>query len=158
MITKTEKEIAAPADVVWRVFSDVEHWPEWTESVSTLTALDGPATPLQGPLGHRLRPGARFEIRQPRFPKLVWQVTEVEPGTSWTWVTHSPGATTTATHNVRAAGPDRTVVEQVLDQGGPLGSLVARLMAGTTRRYLEMEAAGLKARSEERARDDAAAP
>jgi hypothetical protein len=39
MITKTEKEIAAPAAVVWRVFSDVEHWPERTESVSSLTAL-----------------------------------------------------------------------------------------------------------------------
>ena len=148
MITRTEKEIAAPADVVWRVFSDVERWPEWTHSVSKLTALDGP----------ELRPGARFEIRQPRFPKLVWRVTEVDPGSSWTWITRSPGATTTATHNVRAAGPNRTVVEQVLDQHGLLGGLVARLTAGTTRRYLEMEAAGLKARSEERRRDDAAAP
>jgi uncharacterized membrane protein len=148
MITRTEKEVGAPAEVVWQVFSDVERWPEWTESVSKLTALDGP----------ELRPGARFEIRQPKFPKLVWRVTEVEPGVSWTWVTRSPGATTTATHIVRAAGPDRTVVEQVLDQGGALGGLVARLMAGTTRRYLEMEAAGLKARSEERRRDDATAP
>ena len=148
MITRMEKEIAAPADVVWRVFSDVEHWPEWTESVTRLTALDG----------RELRPGARFEIRQPRFPKLVWKVTAVEPGVSWTWVSRSPGAVTTATHVVRAAGPDRTVVEQVLNQGGVLGGLVGRLMAGTTRRYLEMEAAGLKARSEERRRDDAAAP
>lgn len=148
MITRTEKEIAAPAEVVWQVFSAVERWPEWTESVTKLTALDGP----------ELRPGARFEIRQPRFPKLVWEVTAVEPGASWTWVTRSPGATTTATHNVRPAGPDRTVVEQVLDQGGVLGGLVARLMAATTRRYLEMEAAGLKARSEERRRDDASAP
>ena len=118
------------------------------ESVSKLTALDGP----------ELRPGARFEIRQPKFPKLVWEVTEVEPGGSWTWVTRSPGATTTATHIVRPAGPDRTVVEQILDQGGVLGGLVARLMAGTTRRYLDMEAAGLKARSEERRRHDATAP
>lgn len=147
MITRMETEIAAPADRVWQVFSDVEHWPEWTASVTALTALDGP----------ELRPGARFEIRQPRFPKLVWTVTEVEPGASWTWVTRSPGATTTATHYVRAAGPDRTVVEQVLDQGGPLGGLVGRLMAGTTRRYLEMEADGLKARSEALRRDDAAA-
>ena len=148
MITRGEKEIAAPAHVVWRVFSDVEHWPEWTESVTKLTALDG----------RELKPGARFEIRQPRFPKLVWEVTEVNPGTSWTWVTRAPGAVTSATHIVRAAGPDRTVVEQVLDQGGPLGNLVARLMVRITRRYLEMEAAGLAARSEERRRDDAAAP
>jgi uncharacterized membrane protein len=146
MITRMEKEIAAPAALVWQVFSDVEHWPEWTESVTSIVALDDP----------ELRPGARFEIRQPKFPKLVWTVTEVEPGSSWTWVTHSPGAATTASHHVRAAGPDRTVVLQVLGQRGLLGGLVARIMAGTTRRYLQMEADGLKARSEALRRDDAA--
>lgn len=82
----------------------------------------------------------------------------MDPGSSWTWVTHSPGATTTAIHMMRAAGPDRTVVEQVLDQRGPLGSLVASLLAGTARRDLAMEAAGLKARTEERRRHDADAP
>ncbi|HEX3288408.1 MAG TPA: polyketide cyclase, partial [Mycobacterium sp.] len=34
-------------------------------------------------------------------------------------------------------------------QQGPVGGLVARLMRGTTKRYLDLEAQGLKARSEQ---------
>ena len=43
----------------------------------------------------------------------------------------------------------RTLVRQKLDQQGPVGAIVARLMLRTTRRYLEMEAQGLKGRSEQ---------
>jgi len=47
-------------------------------------------------------------------------------------------------------GPERTLVRQRVDQRGPLGTLVGALMRGTTRRYLAMEAEGLKARCEQR--------
>ena len=63
MITDCGVDIEAPATVVWDVFSDVECWPEWTASVSRLVALDGPG----------LAVGKRFEIKQPRMPKLVWE-------------------------------------------------------------------------------------
>ena len=82
MITDSGVEIEAPAGVVWDVFSDVERWPEWTASVTRLVALDGPG----------LAVGKRFEIKQPRMPKLVWEITDLNPGTSWTWVQRSPGA------------------------------------------------------------------
>src|SRR4051794_26933171 len=140
MITDCGVEIDAPADVVWDVFSDVERWSEWTASVTRLVALDGPG----------LAVGKRFEIKQPRMPKLVWEVTELTPGQSWTWVQRSPGGRTVASHDVIAESEHRTRVRQRLDQGGPLGALVGLLMRGMTRRYLELEAAGLKARSEER--------
>src|SRR5947209_3927427 len=42
MITESGVEIDAPASLVWEVFSDVERWPEWTASVTSLVALDGP--------------------------------------------------------------------------------------------------------------------
>jgi uncharacterized protein YndB with AHSA1/START domain len=140
MITECGVAIDAPATVVWDVFSDVEHWPEWTASVTRLVGLDGPD----------LAVGGRFEIKQPRMPKLVWEVTEVKPGTSWTWVQRSPGGLTVARHDVIPESDGRTQVRQQLEQRGPVGAAVGLLMRGMTRRYLDLEAQGLKARSEQR--------
>ena len=138
MITDSGVDIDAPATVVWDVFSDVEHWPEWTDSVTSLVALDGPG----------LAVGRRFEIKQPRMPKLVWEVTDLAPGKSWTWVQRSPGGLTTASHDVTALSESRTRVRQQLDQRGPVGAVVGLLMRRMTRRYLELESQGLKGRSE----------
>jgi uncharacterized membrane protein len=137
MITDFGVEIDAPAAVVWDVFSDVERWPEWTASVTRLVALDGPG----------LAVGKRFEIK---LPKLVWEVTNVTPGTAWTWVQRSPGGVTVASHEVIPESDRRTRVRQQIDQRGPVGALVGLLMRRMTKRYLELEAAGVKARSEQR--------
>ena len=142
MITDASIEIDAPAPTVWAVFADVERWAEWTESIEHIKALDHPAIEV----------GNRFEIKQPRFPKLVWEVTEVDPGVSWTWQQKSPGGLTVASHEVVPLGPDRTLVRQRIDQRGPIGALVGRLTKGLTVRYLDFEGRGLKARSEERHR------
>ena len=138
MITDCSVDIDAPATVVWDVFSDVERWPEWTASVTSLVALDGPG----------LAKGNRFEIKQPRMPKLMWEVTDVAPGRSWTWVQRSPGGLTLAGHDITAIADGRTRVGQRIDQRGPVGALVGLAMRRMTRRYLDLEAAGLKTRSE----------
>ena len=104
-----------------------------------ISALDGPGIDI----------GKRFEIKQPRFPKLVWQVTAVERGVSWTWRQHSPGGTTLATHEVVARQGGGTLVRQRIDQRGPIGVTVGAITRRLTKRYLELEAQGLKARSEE---------
>ena len=145
MITESSVEIDAAAATVWDVFVDVEHWPEMTESVTSLVALDGPG----------LEVGKRFEIKQPRMPKLVWEVTAVEPGVSWTWRQKSPGGTTFATHEVIPQGEARTLVKQRIDQRGVVGVTVGVLMLRMTKRYLDLEGQGLKARSEESRRRDA---
>lgn len=138
MFTETGVDIDAPANVVWDVFSDVERWPEWTASVTRVVALDGPG----------IAAGKRFELKQPRMPKLVWEVTEASPGTAWTWVQRSPGGLTVARHDVAPIGDGRARARQSIDQRGPVGALVGLLMRGMTRRYLDQEAAGLKAQSE----------
>jgi hypothetical protein len=138
MLSSSSVDIGAPADLVWDVFTDVENWPDWTASVTSLTGLDGP----------QIAVGRRFEIKQPRMPRLVWTVTEVMPGASWTWVQHSPGGRTSARHQVSAVGASATLVRQELEQRGILGSLVGVLMRQMTQRYLALEAQGLKARSE----------
>jgi len=138
MITDRSITIEAPAATVWSIFSDVERWPDMTPSVERLTALDGA----------ELAVGRRYRIEQPRFPKLVWEVTEVEPGRSWTWVQRSPGGTTCAVHEVIAQGPDRTLVRQRIDQRGPIGAVVGFLTRKLTPRYMDQEAEGLKAMAE----------
>ena len=147
MITDASIEIDAPAATVWDVFSDVERWPEWTASVTSLRALDGA----------ELEVGRRYEIRQPKMPRLVWTVTQLQAGSGWTWEVRSAGATTTAVHEVIAEGPGRTLVRQRIDQRGPLGTLVGVLMRRLTRRYLDLEGEGLRRTSEQRHRGAPAA-
>jgi uncharacterized membrane protein len=142
MITDSSAEIDAPAPVVWEVFADVERWPDWTASMTEVTALDGPG----------LAVGKRFAIKQPRLPRVVWEVTEVDPGFSWTWCTRSPGATTLATHEVTPDGPGRTRIDQRIEQHGPLGVAIGLVTRRLTRRYLTMEAEGLESATEQRLR------
>ncbi|HWT48559.1 MAG TPA: SRPBCC family protein [Mycobacterium sp.] len=142
MITEDSVEIDAPAQLVWEVFSDVEQWPEWTPSVTSLVGRDGAG----------LAVGKRFAIKQPGMQKLVWKVTEVDPGSSWTWVQRSPGVLVSARHDVIAQPGGRALVRQQLDQRGVLGALVGRVMVKKTKRFLELEAQGLKARSEQLSR------
>ncbi len=139
--------INAPAATVWDVFSDVEHWPDWTPSVVRVSYVDGATT---------LQVGTAVRIKQPRMPKLVWKVTALTSGRSWTWVAKSPGVVTSATHEIDEIDATTCRVRQQIEHRGPLAALVGRLTASRTRRYLEQEAAGLKQRSEARLRAGAA--
>lgn len=133
-------EIAATPDLVWDVLIDIAGWPEWTDSVTTVERLD------TGPLGV----GSRARLKQPRLPVAVWEVTELEPGRSFTWVSHSALVTTTGEHVVMPVGgtSSGSLVRLVITQEGAMAGLAGRLAGSLTRRYLEMEAQGLKRRAE----------
>lgn len=129
-------DIAAPPDRVWSVIADVERWPEWTPSVRSITLLQ------PGPLVV----GSRARILQPRLPPAVWQVTALEDGRSFTWMSASPGVRVVATHGVDAAGPGSRA-SLTLRFAGLLGPLVGWMARGMTERYLALEAEGLRRRS-----------
>ncbi|WP_062344456.1 SRPBCC family protein [Herbidospora yilanensis] len=129
--------IDAPPSRVWEVFSDVARWPEWTPTVDTLDLLD------PGPL----RVGSRARLRQPRLPVAVWRVTDFADGRGFTWVSGGSGLRTAGIHEVEAV-PGGTRALLVIEQTGPLAPLVHLLAGRLTRRYLELEGQGLKARSE----------
>ena len=132
-------EVAAPAQHVFDIYSDVERWPEWTESVSSVQLLDA------GPL----RVGSRARIKQPRLPAAVWEVIDLVPGRSFTWSARGPGIITTGSHVIApTAGDERVTATASLEQAGPLGPLLGHLTKRLTDRYLQAEVSGLKARCE----------
>ena len=134
---KIQIDISAPTTRVWAVMIDVERWREWTASIENITLLD------HAPLSV----GSKVRIRQPRFPPVVWRVTRLEPGRLFAWESRSPGVTVTGTHSVVAVGVGSRATLQ-LDYAGPFGSILASLTRKISERYVALEAAGLKQRSE----------
>jgi uncharacterized membrane protein len=133
-------EIDAPPDVVWKVWRDVERWPEWTASVTRVEPLQS------GPFAI----GYRARVVQPKLPRAIWRVTELEEGRRFVWIYTSPGVRLTASHLVEPSARG-TRADSFVELAGPFAGLVGRLTRATTERYLAMEAEGLKARSEESA-------
>jgi uncharacterized protein YndB with AHSA1/START domain len=131
--TEVTFPVAAPAERVWSILSDVERWPTWTAS-TTEVVLDGP-----------LQVGAVATIRQPKLPKTAWTVTEVVLGRSFTWESKVPGSWAVGEHEITPTGDGGCEVRLRLEQRGPLGSLVGLLYRGLTKRYVQMEAHGLAA-------------
>lgn len=130
-------DINAPAQRVWDVMRDIERWHEWTASVSSIERLDA------GPLAV----GSRVRIRQPRLSPALFVVTALDEGRGFTWETSSPGVRAVADHWIEGI-TDGSRVTLSLCFSGMLGPLMAFFMRNLINRYMEMEAAGLKQRSE----------
>ncbi len=133
--------VAAPPAVVWDVMTRFEQWPEWTASVTAARPL------VAAPPGL----GARYRIEQPSLQPAEWTITAWEPGRTFTWESRRTGLRAVGVHTVTPTGRG-CEVELVVRYEGPLGPLVAVLAGGLTRRYMAMEAAGLRARAEDAAR------
>jgi uncharacterized membrane protein len=138
MEERTSIDVAASQDRVWEVLVDVERWPEWTDSVSSVRRLDA------GPLAV----GSRVEVSQPRIPTGTYTVTAMEPGSAFTWEQRQPGSTVSAHHECAQLPDGGTRVKLRVVMSGAVGGVVGRLYRKLTERYLAMEAAGLKARAE----------
>lgn len=123
---------------VWAALVDVGTWPRWTASMTTVERLD------DGPL----RLGSRARIKQPGFPPLVWEVGDLREDSEFTWTTRSPGVRTVGRHVLTPTPDGGTRITLEVEQTGVLGAIVGALTKAKTRRFLEMEAAGLRAAAE----------
>ena len=106
---ETTVDVDAPPEKVWAVLEDVERWPEWTASISKVERVGS------GDFGT----GSKARIKQPGFPRLVWEVTRFSPGSSFAWETRSPGMTTVADHRITPTATGSRV-ELSIAQRGPL--------------------------------------
>jgi len=129
--------ISAAPERVWGILVDVERWPERIPTVDSVERLD------DGPLAV----GARTRLAQPKLSEEVWTVTELTSGTAFTWTSTSPGVRVTASHVVEPS-PEGSRLTLAVDIAGwlaPVGWLMTRSL---TQRYVETEAASIKAAAE----------
>ena len=129
--------VAAPPERVWELITDVEGWPALVPTVDAVERLD------DGPLAV----GSRTRLQQPKLPEAVWTVTELDPGRSFTWASSSPGVAITAGHVVEphADGSRLSLSVDISGLIAPLGWLMTKSL---TKRYVETEAASIKAAAE----------
>lgn len=126
--------IAASPEKVWEALTVVERWPDWTASVSKVERLNS----------GELRVGSAARVKQPGQPSMVWIVSQLEPGRSFSWTARNPGVTTVGDHRVEATADGGVRVTLRIRQTGLLAPLVGLLTSGRTRRYVQTEADGLK--------------
>jgi uncharacterized membrane protein len=140
MYYETAVTINAGADQVWSVLRNVEGWPEWTPTMTSVQASDG-----------ELRNGDVVHIRQPRLPKADWTVHDLTPGSGFAWTAKAVGMTTVADHRIMPSPEGAGVsVTLSLRQSGPLAPLAGLLMGRLARRYIDTEAQRLRERCETR--------
>ena len=119
--------------------TDVERWHEWTPSISRITRTQA------GPLVV----GETATVRQPKLPPAMWTVNEIQPGRNFSWVNRAPGLRVTGFHGAEPTSTGSSRATLSLTYEGLFGGLLARLTEGITKKYIEMEASGLKARAED---------
>lgn len=132
-------DIAAPPDLVWKVFSDVERWHEWTPSITSVTRLE------QGAFGV----GSRALVLQPKLRPATFEVTEFNAGRNFTWQTASGGVAAVAGHLVEPAAGGTKVTISLDFSGWPL-LLLGWWVRRITNQYFVMETESLKRLCEQR--------
>lgn len=130
-------EIEATPARVWNVIADVGHWPEWTPSILSVEDISEP-----------FEAGGTATVQALGTPKSHYRVTRWEPGHGFDWQTKTRGTTATASHWVEPAGEGRSTATLTLEVPGIVAAVFKPFLGRTINRNLEMEANGLKRRSE----------
>ena len=131
-------DIHASAEKIWSELIDVERWPEWTPSMLQIDRLDD----------HQFGKSSQARVKQPKLMPMIWTVTDFDPGRSFTWTAEGRGITSIGEHRLSPSDGQTVTVTLAIHQTGPLAPIVALFTSGITRRYLSMEAHGLKQRCE----------
>ena len=137
---ETTVAIAADPGVLWEVTRDVENWPRWSPTMTSVERLD------DGPI----RVGSTARVRQPKLRPATWRVDEADPAGAFVWHTGGPGYRVRAVHRWHATA---TGAEMYLsaEMTGVLAPLLWALTGATVGRYVSQEAAALKVECEKRA-------
>ena len=132
-------DIAAPAERVWALTEDVEAWPSFSPTMTSIERLDARPIAL----------GSRARVKQPAQRPAVWTVTQFEPGRVFAWHTAALGMTMVGSHEIE---PTLTGCRNrlVLELTGPTAKVLGVLLGPVLRKSLQRENAAFKAQAERR--------
>lgn len=117
---------------VWEVLSQLEKWPQWTSTVTSVERVSGAGL------------GACYKVKQPGLPASKLTVMKWRDGESFTWESNEAAAKMVALHNVVAINESTSRVELSVVMSGPLVRIVWMLWGQKIRSYTDREAASLK--------------
>lgn len=130
-------EIAAPCERVWELTLDIESWPSFTPTITSVERLDAGS----------LAVGAQALVRQPGQPRRTWTVTDLDVGRRFAWSTAALGTVMTGVHEL-APTATGTLQELTVELDGRVAPLVGVLIRNSIRKALAAENAGFKAAAE----------
>jgi hypothetical protein len=133
--------VAAPADTVWRVVTDLARYPEWNPFVVACRSTLEPGTPIA--MRVRVLPFAAQPQRETIF--------EHEPGRRLRYgiaATALGALASSRAHDVEATGPETSRYVSTFALDGWLAPVVERLLGGRLARGFTAMSAALKARAE----------
>lgn len=130
-------DIDAHQQRVWDVLSDLEAWPRRIETVDAVELL----TPAP------VAEGSRILLKQPKLPEGTWDITVWDAPSYFELRQKSGGVTSVAGHRVEGLEQGRSRLILNLDMRGLLIPVVA-LFSGLTKRYMSIEAQGMKLAAE----------
>ena len=134
----TSISIHADQETIWKILSDVAHWPEWTPTVTKVEVLDQPELKLNN----------RYKLYQPKLQPVIWTVTVLEPPSSFTWESRMPGMLMMGEHTLKPVNTNQTELSLKFVFQGWLGAIIGRLYRKTVETYVRTEAQSLKQRIE----------
>jgi hypothetical protein len=92
--------------------------------------------------------GSTWQIKQPGLPKSLLVINTWNEGESFVWSSNSAGVRTTADHVLVERGPSRTGVTLSFAMSGASAGLMWVVLRRKIRRFVDTEAACLKAAAE----------
>ena len=138
MLFEESIDVEAGQQRVWEVLSNLEDWPSHIETVDVVELL----TP--GPVAE----GSRIRLKQPKLPEGEWEITVWDPPSYFEFHQKSAGVTNIAGHRVEALAEGRSRLTLSLEMRGLSVPVVALFYKDLTKRYMTIEAEGMKGAAE----------
>lgn len=113
----TSVETTAPADTVWRIWSDMSTWGEWNPNVSTMDWAGGFVSGSHGVMNTRAGQHHKMEL------------VDVQPGRGFALLTAVvPGTKFRFNCRIEPSAAGKTKISQTVEVGGPLGPVMGGMM------------------------------